>query len=96
MAKCRSLALPNFQASASSYVEWGELEAMVSQYQFRDNQLLSAVEFAHGLGVLNYYGDGGASGLGNYVFLQPQWLVDVMKRVVCTNKVQGKRLVLFN
>ena len=93
MAKCRSLALPNFQSSASSYVKWGELEAMVSQYQFRDNQLLSAVEFAHGLGVLNYYGDGGASGLGNYVFLQPQWLVDVMKRVVSSKLIRIQTLV---
>jgi uncharacterized caspase-like protein len=52
--------------------------------------LMQAVRFAHNLGVLQYY-----EHLSDYIFLQPQWLVDVMSRLVSSEPVQEKRLQAF-
>ena len=58
-----------------------------------DDQLLRALRFAHGLGVLHYYGSPGDGVLGDFVFLRPQWLVDVMRRLVTSEVNKGAKLV---
>jgi hypothetical protein len=88
--------LPRLQSelmsdSSGDYVTLAHLQQLVAPCGFRDHEhLLRAVEFAHRLGVMHYYGE-----KSEYIFLRPQWLVDVMSRLVSSEPIQAKRLGAF-
>ena len=45
------------------------------------------LQFYHDLGVIIYYGSNGAvdESLRNTVILNPQWLIDVFRRIITAN-----------
>ncbi|XP_033115134.1 uncharacterized protein LOC117115444 [Anneissia japonica] len=74
-----------------NFISLDQGKDICSQFSIQED-LDSMLHFYHDLGVIIYYGQTGAvdESLRNTIILQPQWLIDVFKRVITTKDIDGQ------
>src|SRR4051795_12439129 len=59
-----------------------EFQQLAEVYNITKDEVPDALQFLHTIGEVAYFGDDPSEGLSDSVFLDPQWLTDVMSSVV--------------
>ena len=72
--------LGKLSAKAAPFLNWQEFEGISLRHQLEKENIVKAAEFFHCIGVVCYFGD--HPKLRDFVFLNPQYLTNVMSAII--------------